>query len=97
MIFGNKPETLKTLIHQTIESKGWQDKLDETRIPQIWSNIVGENVSSVLKVIKVDKGILFVRTESSTWSVELKLRTEQVIEKINKELGNKLISEIKII
>ena len=96
MLFGNKPEPLAKLINDVIESKGWQDKLDETKVPQIWEEIVGENLSKVIKVIKVENGVIYVKTDSSTWNTEVRLRAEQIIEKVNSKIGKKVINEIKL-
>jgi predicted nucleic acid-binding Zn ribbon protein len=96
MIFGNKPEPLAKLIDEVIESKGWQDKLDETKVPQIWDEIVGEKLSKVIKVINVENGIIYVKTDSSTWNTEIRLRAEQIIEKVNGKIGKQIINEIKL-
>ena len=96
MIFGNKPESLAKLIDEVIESKGWQNKLDETKVPQIWDEIVGEKLSKVIKVINVENGIIYVKTDSSTWNTEIRLRAEQIIEKVNSKIGKEIINEIKL-
>ncbi len=95
MIFNNKPETLKNIINDVLDAKGWNDKLDETKIPKIWSEIVGESVSKSIRVIKVEKGVLYLRTNSSTWDAELRLSTETLINRINEKLGKNLITNIK--
>lgn len=41
-------------------------------------------------------GKLFVKSKSSTWASELWINRQDVIEKINKEIGSKEIREIKI-
>ena len=96
MIFGNKPESLAKLIDEVIESKGWQNKLDETKVPQIWDEIVGEKLSKVIKVINVENGIIYVKPDSSTWNTEIRLRAEQIIEKVNSKIGKEIINEIKL-
>ena len=41
-------------------------------------------------------GVIFVKSENSAWSSELFTNRVRVIQKINKELGEKIIREIKI-
>lgn len=38
---------------------------------------------------------IFIRFTSSAWAAELRLMSREIIAKINKRLGNKLIDEIK--
>jgi predicted nucleic acid-binding Zn ribbon protein len=93
---GNKPQTLKKLLNELIDSKNWGEKLEEQRIPIIWDSVVGEQIAKVSKAVGFKDGVLTILTQSSTWRIELKLREKNLIEGINKELGNELVKQLQI-
>ncbi len=97
MSFGsNKPQTLKSLFNDLIETKGWSEKMEELKLPEIWQEAVGEQIAQSAKVLKFENGVLTVTTESSTWRSELKLRTPKLVAKMNEKIGKDIIKTIKI-
>jgi predicted nucleic acid-binding Zn ribbon protein len=95
-LINHQPETVKTLLDKLIETKGWEEKLDEAKLPDIWLEIVGEKIGKYAKTGKFENGILIIITESSTWRSELKLRSEELIGRLNEKLGKEVIKSLKI-
>jgi predicted nucleic acid-binding Zn ribbon protein len=60
-----------------------------------WPKIIGEAVAKVSAVERVEKGVLFVKVESSAWRNELTFMRREVIKKINDFLGEELIRDIR--
>lgn len=60
-----------------------------------WPKIVGEAVAKVSAVERVEKGVLFVKVESSAWRNELTFMRREFIKKINDFLGEELIRDIR--
>lgn len=87
---------MKTLLSDLIESKGWSDKIDEGRLPDIWDEVVGGYIAKASKVRKFENGVLFISTDSSTWRSEIKLMAPMLIEKLNEKIGKNLIKELKV-
>ena len=92
---GGKTETLKSLLNELIESKGWTEKLEEHKFPQVWSEAAGLQAANVTKVGRFKDGDLIIITESSTWRSELKLRSSALIEKMNEIIGKEIVKSIK--
>ena len=59
-----------------------------------WPEVVGEIGARATEAEKVSRGKLVVRTKSSTWSQELTLLKPELIEKLNRRLGENLIVDI---
>ena len=76
--------------------KGWDEKFKIARLPDVWQKITGETIARQAKYSKYDNGILFIRTNSSTWRTELMLRKEKFIEQINEILGKDFVRDIII-
>ena len=90
-------ETLKSAIKKAVHNAGVEKALKQESAVFLWGEIVGQTVSSVTRVKKVDKGVLTVKTESSTWRQELHMQKKEIIDKINNKIGPKTIKEIRFI
>ena len=90
-------ETLKSAIKKAVHNAGVEKALKQESAVFLWGEIVGQTVSSVTRVKKVDKGVLTVKTEASTWRQELHMQKKEIIDKINNKIGSKTIKEIRFI
>jgi predicted nucleic acid-binding Zn ribbon protein len=94
-IGSGNPKILKSLLNDLIDTKGWSEKMIEQKIPDLWAEVVGEQAAKVTEVVSFKDGDLIIKTESSTWRIELKLRMVQIIEKMNQSLGAEVIKTLK--
>ncbi len=86
--------TLKSVLNEIVKAYGWEDKIAETKMPDLWKEVVGDKVAEVSKVQKFDEGKLFVIVKSSTWRFELLRRSDSIIEKLNKKIGKDTVCEL---
>lgn len=63
-------------------------------LPIAWKRIVGENIAKFAQVIYYKDGVLFVGVPSGTHATELSTYSDEIIEKLSKELDIP-ISEIR--
>ena len=90
-------EHLKKAIKIAINKAGIENALKQESAVFLWKEVVGRKVSKAAKAVKVDRGTLIVKTDSSVWRQELQMQKEQLIEKINKKIGSGAIKEIRFI
>ena len=90
-------ETLKSAIKKAVSNAGVEKALKQESAVFLWADAVGQTISRVTKAERVDKGVLTVKTESSTWRQELHMQKKEIITKINKKIGSKTIKEIRFI
>tara|TARA_B100000575_G_scaffold4979_1_gene3698 strand:- start:251 stop:526 length:276 start_codon:yes stop_codon:yes gene_type:complete len=90
-------EQLKKVLKKTIENSGFKNAILQENAVSIWPDIVGKNISKISKATSVDKGVLFIKVESSTWRQELYLQKNEIINRINKKIGSKIIKEIRLV
>ena len=88
------PKTLKEVLDDLIKSQGWGTKISEQTVPEIWEEVVGELVAKSARVTNVSHKKVFVETASSTWRAELMLRSGDIVDRINKRLGNEVVNEL---
>ena len=63
----------------------------------IWPKVVGKKINEVTEAEGVKKGVLTIKTNSSTWRQELQMQKNEIISKINKKIGKQTIKEIRFI
>ena len=87
----------KDVIQKAIDRAGIKTALSQEKAVLLWGVVVGEVVSSVTKAERVDSGSLVVKVESPVWRQELHMQKDDIINKINKKIGTKVIREIRFI
>ena len=90
-------EQLKKVLKKAINESGFKKAIDQEDAVSVWEEVVGRNISKVTKATGVDKGTLFIKTESATWKQELHMQKKEIINKINKKIGSIAIKEIRFI
>ena len=88
---------LKKAIEEAIDGAGIKSALSQEAAVVLWGSIVGEAVSSVTKAERVESGVLIVKVETAVWRQELHMQKEEIINKINKKIGTRAITEIRFI
>jgi len=87
-------QSLKDVLQQFIRSEGLEDKLIETRVLLAWDNLLGTGVAraTIKKYILGRK--LFVQLNSSVVRQQLFMIRNEIIEKLNQQVGKKVIDEL---
>ena len=75
---------------------GLEQKIEFSKMKEIWSSVVGEVAARSCIPTKFDKGILNIKTNSSTWRMELFARKEYIINEINSQLGKNIVAGLNI-
>mgnify|MGYP003313536864 FL=1 len=63
----------------------------------IWEQIVGKKIAKKTEPEKVEFGVLTVKTEGPAWRQELVFKKQEIIDKLNAELGKNTIKEIRFV
>ena len=71
-------------------------KVAEGRLPDTWSEVVGERVAALTTQLKLERGCLYVHVTSSVVRSELNMRRQSLIGEINRISGVNLVRNIMI-
>ncbi len=71
-----------------------EKKVYQSRAVGLWPQAVGPKIAAVTHPERVEDGKLFVQVESPTWRMELILIKSQIIDRLNREIGSRVISDI---
>jgi hypothetical protein len=70
------------------------DKLAETRLINYWNNGMGPAISRYTGDLFIKKRVLYVQLKSAVLKNELMMHREQMIAKLNREVGRRVIDGI---
>ena len=85
---------LKQALEDFFKEKKWSKKIKGYQTISNWENLAGKEISQSSHPIKIQDKCLFLAVKSNVWANELNLRKGEIIEKINREAGEKIISNI---
>lgn len=65
------------------------------RVQGCWVDAVGEQVAKVAKPVSEHDGVVSVACEDAMWANELELMAPDLLEKVNAELGDRPVSQLR--
>ena len=80
-----------------MENLGIAGRIREYDAVVKWNDVVGEQIARVTEAVKIERGVLVVRVKNGPWRNELTLLKNDVIEKMNASLGEKLVKDIRFV
>jgi predicted nucleic acid-binding Zn ribbon protein len=91
-----EPQRLEQIIQQFLQEQGLGEIALRARLPKAWEAVVGVLAARVSRVRSFADGILVVEVSAATWRTELRLRAEELRQRLNRELGAEYVRELVI-
>ncbi len=85
----------QSVIGEVIKDLNIENELRISRIFNCWEEIVGSEISKRAKPKRLTRNTLYISVTSSTWASELSMMSEQLIEKINSFIGERVVTNLK--
>jgi len=89
-----KPESVEKLLEKFFREVGEEQRFRESKVFQVWKQVVGEEISQNAQPIMVERGRLIVAVRNSLWLSELGFERHKIKRKLNRLLGKGTIREI---
>ena len=90
------PRPLAGLFTKLARKRGWETSLDVAQVTSRWPELVGRDVAANCVVERFDPPTLVVRTSSTTWATQLKILRDGLLDKIEREIGRRVVEDIEI-
>ncbi len=90
-------ETLKTVLEKTLKEAGTEEVVAKGRAITLWSEVAGKEIDKATEASHIEKGIMFIKTESPVWRNELMFQKREIIDRINNHLKKATVKDIKFI
>ena len=88
-------KSIKIILDNLITgSKSLNSGLNNVKIQKLWQETMGSNVNSYTKEITLKNKTLYVSLSSSVLRQELSYGKQKIVDLINKEIGNEIITKI---
>lgn len=88
---------IKSILGEFISKNALSDGIDSARAQQIWSALLGENITAYTKDVTLQQDVLIVKLTSSVLRQELSYGKDKIIEMMNKSLGKNKVRDIRFI
>ena len=82
-------------LKESLKKAGLYDGVKSVRVLEVWPKVVGERIANKTEANYIKSGILFVKVFNSTWRQELQFQKKEIIQKLNKQVKEKTVREIK--
>lgn len=90
----NSDRPIREVLKELIETYRLEGKLNEVKVIHSWEKVVGEMIARHTKDLYIRNGKLFVKIDSPALKNELTYSSSTIIEKLNEEVGSKVIEEV---
>ena len=90
----NNEHTLKDVLKNMVDSRKWNEKLDEAHIRKYWGEKMGTSINQFTKELRLRNGQLFLQIDSASLKQELSYGKEKIKEMLNAELGHEAVRDV---
>lgn len=91
------PQKLGISLATLTKKFGWETQLDVGELMGRWPQLVGANVAEHCVPVVCEPPKLVVRASSSTWATQMRVMSMMLLDRLEKELGRRIIDEIEIL
>lgn len=90
-------ELLGHILQACIRDLGIEKPLKKYNAMVIWPQVVGEKIANVTCPLRFENQKLYVRVKTPAWRNELVYLKPQIIENLNREIGEQVVDDIVLI
>jgi predicted nucleic acid-binding Zn ribbon protein len=90
------PQTLASVLSRMVKARGWQRPTAEATVFGAWERVVGADIASHCRPVKLEDGELTVEAESTAWATQLRLLAGKLLGRIAGEVGNGVVTKLHI-
>ena len=87
-------KSIAELVRATCREEGLETPLNEFRLVQAWSKVLGPAVQSYTKEVEIYNQVLFVKVTSSVLRQELHMNRKSLVRKLNDYVKAQVITDI---
>ena len=88
-------ESIDEILENTFKKLGLSRKIKEKRVLDLWPKIIGNKIKCHTEAKYINQGVLFITVDSSTWAHQLLFMKNKFINKLNEQLKNEIIKDIR--
>ncbi len=90
------PQPLSAVLAKLVKARGWQKPAAEARIFGTWPAVVGADLATHCRPVKLENGELTIEAESTAWATQLRLLAGTLLPRIAGEVGRDVVKTLNI-
>ena len=91
----HRPVSISRLLADVCEHKKWRTRLELHRVFEFWDDVVGREIAAVARPALIRGHVLWVKVTDSVWMQQLHLQKMLLLQKINQQLGEENVADIR--
>ena len=91
------PEKLSNILSDLVTTRDWKKGIAEGTLFTKWREIVGNEIADHCEPITLFEGRLTIKAESTSWAVQLRLITPELLKNIRSRSEGALVEELTVI
>lgn len=88
--------TIGEAIRSFLKKSNLKGPISSLEVKEVWEKIMGKTIAQYTDNIEIYKGTLFISTKVGPLKSELLQQKAQIIDRINEELGDRIIKSVII-
>ena len=88
------PKPLGDVMDELIDKMGLRGRIDEAQVVEEWASMAGPRINKVTDSAWMRRGTLYVKITSSVWRHQLHLQRDEWKDRLNGQLGRKVVKDI---
>ena len=92
-----EPDSIENLMKSFVKENNLTRGMQKLQIEEIWTKLMGAGVVAYTKQVQLQNKTHIVKLTSSVLREELGYGKEKIIQMINEELGEKLVSRLMLV
>ena len=90
------PQPLGSVLGKLIKARGWQRPAAEATVFGAWERVVGAEIASHCRPVKLAEAELTIEAESTAWATQLRLLAARLLTQIAAEVGPNVVKRLHI-
>ncbi len=90
------PQLFGSVLAKLVKARGWERPAAEATVFGDWPKVVGEEVASHCRPVKLADGELTVEAESTAWATQLRLLAARLLTRIAANVGHNVVTKLHI-
>jgi len=87
-------QSIGIVIKKLLKNQKLEGRLKELDVLELSKELLGENLMKYINDLSIKNGKLIIKVRSAAVRNELSYQKSEIIKKINKQVGNKILQEI---
>ena len=89
--------SLAGLLPDMMDEKGWLKQLDLYSIFPKWLDLVGGDLATYARPLKIERGVLWLEVENSAWLQQFQYEKIELLEVLNRHLRLNSLKDVKMV